>query len=91
MPQSSRAALLHEDDLPVVVSQSPDVAVVGEVDEALARALFLLAGQIGKQVVTVDVDLEGLVADLVALLQLLHDIGLAGGGQRTLAASRGAG
>ena len=67
------------------------VAVVGEVDEPLARALVDLAGQVGQQVEAVDVDLVGHVADLVAGLQLLDDVGIAGGGEERRAASRGAG
>ena len=41
-PDLQRAldALLHEDDLPVVEPQRDQVAVVVEVDEALARALL---------------------------------------------------
>ncbi len=64
-------------------AQRHQVAVVAPVQEALARVLLHLALQEGQQVVAVDVDLEGLVAGLVALLELLDDVGLAGGrGQR---------
>ena len=73
--------LLHEDDLPVVEPQREHVAVVGEVDEPLPRALVDLAGQVRQQVVAVDVDLEGRVADSCARLQLLDDVRLAGGGE----------
>ena len=38
----SRGPLLHEDELPVVVAQSRQIAVVGEVEELLARALCRL-------------------------------------------------
>ena len=58
------------------------VAVVAPVEEALAGVLLHLALQEGQQVVAVDVDLEGLVAGLVALLELLDDVGLAGGSQQ---------
>jgi hypothetical protein len=34
------AALLHENDLPVVIAQAEDVAVVTQIDEELARALL---------------------------------------------------
>ena len=44
------AALLHEDELPVVVAHAQHVAVVAEVEEELARALLLLAGQVRQQV-----------------------------------------
>ena len=57
------------------------VAIVGEVDEALAWAVVHLAGQVRQQVVAVDVHLEGLVAGLVALLELVDDVGVAGGGE----------
>ena len=82
-PDLQRAldALLHEHDLPVVEAEREHVAVVGEVDEPLPRALVHLAGEVGQQVVAVDVDLEGLVADRVARLQLLDDVGLARGGE----------
>ena len=65
--QRSLGALLHEHDLPVVEPQSEHVAVVGEVDEALARALLVLSGQIRQEVEAVDVDLERLAARVVAL------------------------
>ena len=64
--QRARHPLLHEDDLPVVEAEREHVAVVGEVDEALARALVDLAGQVRQQVEAVDVHLEGRVADRLA-------------------------
>jgi hypothetical protein len=69
--------LLHEDDLPVVEAKRHEIAVVREVDEPLARAGLLLACQVRQQVVSVDMHLERLVGRLVALLQLLDDVGLA--------------
>ena len=71
------APLLHEHHLPVVEAQRDQIAVVVEVDEALARALLVLAGQVRQQIVAVDVDLERLARRLVALLELLDDVGLA--------------
>src|SRR4030095_12526759 len=58
-----------------------DVAVVREVDEAGARTLGFLARQVRHQVVAVEVDLVGRVADLVALLELFLDVGLTGRGE----------
>jgi hypothetical protein len=72
-------ALLHEDDLPVVEAQGKHVAVVGEVDEALTRALLLHASQVGEQVEAVDADLVGGLADRVTGLQLFDDVRLARG------------
>src|SRR5262247_4275080 len=42
--QGASRALLHEHEFPVVVAQSSQVPVVGEVKELLARALRCLAG-----------------------------------------------
>ena len=44
--QGARSALLGEHDLPVVVAQAGQIAIVGEVEELLARALGFLAGQV---------------------------------------------
>ena len=79
--QRALAALLHEHDLPVLGPHAEHVAVVGEVDHPAPRALVHLAGQVRQQVVAVDVDLVGHVAGLVARLQLLDDVRLAGGGE----------
>jgi hypothetical protein len=59
-PQLECAArpLLHEDELPVVEPQRDEIAVVREVDEALARADVLLSGEVREQIETVDVHLE---------------------------------
>ena len=50
-PDLERAldALLHEHDLPVVEPEREDVAVVGEVDEALARDSFSLPVRYGSR------------------------------------------
>ena len=79
--QRPLTTLLHEDDLPVVESDGEHVAVVGEVHEALARALVHLAGQVRHKVVAVDVHLVRHVADRVPGLQLLDHVRLAGGRQ----------
>ena len=57
--------LLEEDDLPLVVAQAGEVAVVGPVEElaALGRA----AGEEIVLVVAVEMDLEGLAAGVVAV------------------------
>src|SRR5215813_13761278 len=45
--QGASRALLHEHEFPVVVAQSSQVPVVGEIKELLAWALRLLTSQIG--------------------------------------------
>ena len=72
-------ALLHEHDLPAVVAQAGEVAVVGPVEELLALARAR-AGKHVALVVAVEVDLEGLAGGLVAVEQLLLDVRFAGGG-----------
>ena len=62
--------LLHEHDLPVAHADRQDVAVIADVKEELPRTFFRLAGQVGDQVVAVDMDLVGLFADLVPLRSL---------------------
>ena len=67
-------ALLHQDDLPVLHPDGQNVAVVADVEEELPRALLHLPGQVGQHVDAVDVDLVGLVADLVAFEELGRDV-----------------
>ena len=67
-------ALLLEDDLPLVVAQCDQRTVVVPVEELLARA-WRLAADGGREVVAIEVDLEGLLADLHALEQLLLHAG----------------
>ena len=74
--------LLVVDQLPVADPERHDLAVVVGVVEPVARAFVGLAGQVGQQVVAVDVDVEGLVAGLVALEQFLLDVRVAGCGQQ---------
>jgi hypothetical protein len=68
----------HEDDLPVVESHRQHVAVVAEVDVEIPRARLGLARQVWQQVETVDVVLVGAADRLMALLQLVDDVGIAG-------------
>ena len=68
--------LLHEDDLPSVVAETAEAAVVGPVEELPSRADRLPCQQ-GSQVVPIEVDLESLARGVLALGQLLLDLGLA--------------
>ena len=82
--QSSQRAgrpLFREHHLPIVVAQCHDLLVVVAVDERLPRALLDFAGQIRHQIIAVEVDLIGHVADRVALQQLVLDVGIAGHGE----------
>src|SRR6185369_3759810 len=74
--------LFGENELPAPVAQGDELPVVAEVEEFLAGRFRRLPGEVGEEVVSVEVDLEGLVADLVAGEQLLLDIRLPGGGQK---------
>ena len=89
-PQGQRARdlLLQEHELPVVVAQRRQLLVVVEVEERLARALRRLPRQVGHEIVAVEMDLVGHVADLVALEQLVLHVGVAGRWPRASAASR---
>src|SRR5262245_58656037 len=77
----SLGALFHEHDLEVVETHGDQVAVVVEVEELLARAGFLFAQEQRRHVVTVEVDLEVLLADLVAFQEFPLDVWLTGGVQ----------
>ena len=79
-PDAQRAGspLLQEHELPVVVAQCGQLLVVVDVEERLARAFRDLPGQVGDQVVAVEMDLVGHVAHLVALEQLLLHLRVAG-------------
>ncbi len=66
--------LLEEHDLPPVVAQAREVAVVGPVEEGAARGR-------GRRpavalIVPVEMDLEGLAAGVVALQELVDDVRL---------------
>src|SRR5580692_7922837 len=65
--ERARGLLLAEHKLPVVDAQRHDVAVVVEVDEAPARGMVLLSGQVRELIVSVEMDLVGPVADLPTL------------------------
>ena len=74
-------SLLHQHALPVLHTDGHDVAVVADVEEGIPRAFVHLAFQVRQHVVTVDMHLERLLAGLVALEQLLLDVGHARGGE----------
>ena len=59
-----------------------DVAIVADVEEELSGTLFRLAGEIGQQIVAVDMHLVGLVSDLVAFEELRRDVRLSRGSQK---------
>ena len=78
----SLGALLHERQLPVVVAQPGQLLVVVDVKERFPRALRDLPGQVGDEVVTVEVNLVGPVADLVALEQFVLNLRVASHGHK---------
>ena len=71
--------LFEEGDFPVVVAERGDTAVIGPVDEFAAGPLGF-ALERGEEIVAVDVDLVGAVADFCALEELLFGVGISGGG-----------
>ena len=75
-------ALLEEDELPVVVAQRGQVAVVGDVEEVLARALVGRAGDVVELVVPVEVHLVRRAGQVGARLEPVGDVGVAGGGEQ---------
>ena len=77
----SRSTLLHEHKFPIVVSQPGQLLVVVDVKERLPRALRSLSGQVRHEVVAVEMDLVGHVADLVAGEQFVLDLRITGDGQ----------
>ena len=83
--QCALAALLEEDDLPILEAQSDEIAVIGEVKEAAARTAVLVAGEVGQEIEAVDVDLVfgfSVRPGFMSLLQLVDDVGFAGGGKQ---------
>jgi hypothetical protein len=76
------ARAFFEHHLPILVAQGHDVAIVVQVDELLARAALLLAHEVRKLVIAVEMDLEGLGSGLVALEKFVLDIRVAGGRQQ---------
>src|SRR6516164_9818701 len=64
-------------DLPVTVAERHEVTFVAPIEDSRARILLHLAPQEGNEVVPVEMDLEGLAANLVAFLNFLDDIRLA--------------
>ena len=73
--QSTLFPLLGEHDLPVVVAQSGQIAIVGEIEKLLARTLGFLSGQIRKLIVAIQMNLVLLAARTVSLEQFLLDVG----------------
>ena len=71
-------ALLEEHELPVVVAQRREVAVVGDVEEVLARARVRRAGEVVELVVPVEVHLVPGAVELGAGLEPVGDVGVAG-------------
>ena len=71
--------LFEEGHLPVAVAKGGDAAVIGPVDELLARP-FAFAPESGAEVVAVEVDLVGHVADLAAFAEFFLGGRVAGGG-----------
>jgi len=69
--------LLHQHQFPIANSDREDIAVVADIENKLPRALLRLAGQIGQQIVPVDMYLEGLVAYRMPVEKLFRDFRLA--------------
>jgi hypothetical protein len=74
--------LLGEYEFPIVVAQTSQIAIVGEIEKLLTRALLLRAGQVRQQVVAVEMHLVGHAAGLVAGEQLLLDVRHPGRGEQ---------
>src|SRR5262249_36304882 len=74
--------LLDESGLPILDTYGHQVAIVAPVQESFAWILLHLSFEERQQIVTVNPDLESLVAGLVSLLELLHNVRLAGGRQK---------
>src|SRR6516162_4498545 len=79
--QRSRSALLHEHKLPIVVAQTGQLLVVVDVKERFTRAFRDLPAEIGYEIIAVEVDLVGHVADFVALEQFVLHFYIASNGQ----------
>ena len=74
--------MLEEDELPVVIAQCGEVAVVGDVEEVLARALLGGSGDVVELVVTVEVHLVRRTGQVGATLEPVRDVGVSGSGQQ---------
>ena len=70
-------SLLCKNNLSFVVTQVQQIARIGEVEELLARTVLFFASEVRQEIVAVEVDLEGLFPDLMALFELFLDVGLA--------------
>src|SRR3990172_11959023 len=80
----SLGVLFQEGGLPILVAHGGDASVVGPLKEILSWPLGLTL-ECGHEVVAVEVDLEGLVADSLALQQFVLQVGLAGRREERLA------
>ncbi len=81
-PHGLREAMLQEDDLPVVVAQSGHITGVREIEDLVARCLFLFAQKVGQRVVAIEVDPVVTPDRLDAVsLQLFLDVIHTGHGQ----------
>src|SRR5215468_3841183 len=74
----TRGTLLVEHDFPIMYADGHKLAVVAPIKEARARRFFHVALEVWRQIDAIEMDLVGLVADFVALLHLLDEVGLAG-------------
>ena len=83
-PDLSRAFDTHlaEYDFPVSGTEANELAVVVEVEELLARRFILLAGQVGKLVVAVEMHVVGAPSGLPSSKQSILDAGVARGGEQ---------
>ena len=84
----TRVVLLDEGNLPRANADGEQIAIVAPVQKFLARRFLHLTLEKRNQVVTIEVDLEGLAAHGVALGALGHDIGIAGCGAESWQRSR---
>ncbi len=79
--QCSRGPLLQEHELPVIVAQTNQLLVVVDVKKRLPRALIDLTGQVRHEVVAIEMDLVGHVANFVALEQFVLHLRVTGNRQ----------
>ena len=66
----------------LLVAKAGGIAVVGPVDELLARPFLRLTLEVGQQVVAVEMNLECRSGDAWSLSASVGDIGLTGGGDQ---------
>src|SRR6516162_7872038 len=68
--------------LPVTETNRHELPVITEVDQRLPRTFLHFAGEVRQHVVAIEMDVEGLIADLRSLEQSLRDVQVAGGRQQ---------